>query len=198
MLKSPKQVARVLVACVWVISGATAVHADLDTYVFEGVIEQTNVGTLFGTKLPGQTFDGSFTLDTAATLTGIGNGGQYTTWSGGFDVVVEGVSYPVVSVAVWSSGPGGNSDGFELAYTAGGETGYVALRSSSEIYTQALVPSTVDLADMDVLASVRVTVEFPFFASDVGQLTFLPEPESASLGIAAAAAIACLRARSRR
>ena len=170
MPKSPKQVARVLVAWVWGISGATAVHADLDTYVFEGVIGQTNVGTLFGTKLPGQTFDGSFTLDTAATLTGIGNGGQYTTWSGGFDVVVEGVSYPVVSVAVWSSG----------------------------LYTQALVPSTVDLADMDVSASVRVTVEFPFFASDVGQLTFLPEPESASLGIAAAAAIACLRARSRR
>jgi hypothetical protein len=99
---------------------------------------------------------------------------------------------------VWSSGPGGASDGFELSYSAGGETGYVSLRSSSEIFTLAAVPSTVDLADMDEMASVRVTSSPPFFTSDEGQLTFLPEPESASLGIAAAAAIAGLRVRSRR
>lgn len=198
MMTAPKRVARVFVTCAWVISAASAVRADLDTYVFEGVIQQADFGTLFGAKLPGQTFDGSFTLDTAPTLTGIGDNGNYTTWSGGFAVVVEGVSYPVVNVAVWSSGPGGAADGFEISYSAGGETGYVSLRSGSDIYTLAAVPTTVDLADMNLLASVEVSTDFPTPASDEGQLTFVPEPGSASLGIAAAAAIACLRARWRR
>jgi hypothetical protein len=198
MMRSPMQVVRLLMAFALVLSGATAVRADLDTYVFEGVIQEADVGTLFGSKLPGQTFDGSFTLDTTATLTAIGDSGNYTTWSGGFAVVVEGVSHPVVNVAVWSSGPGGAADGFELAYMVDGETGYVSLRSSSDIYTLAAVPTTVDLADMDEIANVRIASDFPVPASDEGQLTFLPEPECASLGIAAAATVACLRVRSRR
>lgn len=198
MTTATKRRLRSLAVCASVLGGATAVRADLDTYTFEGVIQEVDAGILFGGKQPGQTFDGSFTLDTAATLTGIGGNGQYTTWSGDFAVVVEGVSYPVLNAAVWSSGPGGASDGFELAYSAGGTTGYVSLRSASDVYTLAAVPSSVDLAAMDEMASVRVTTNMPFFASDEGQLTFVPEPAPASLGIAAVAAVACLRARARR
>ncbi len=100
-------------------------------------------GILFPTKNVGAPFAGSFALDTNATQTQLAV--DYATYSGAFGLTIDSVPYPVLVLRVWSGGPAtiGAPDGFEIGANIGGSTGYLSLRSSLDIYSAPLVPTSV-------------------------------------------------------
>jgi hypothetical protein len=154
-----------------------------------------DLGVLFPGKNPGDSYSGSFTLDTNATQGFISDDGAIAAYSGGFDVTIESVSYPIVNVLVFSSGPfPGASDGFELYFDLGILTGFLGMRSSSDIYAFPLVPGAVDLADMDEVFEVALT-DYDHY--DRGSITTLsdpiPEPATALLLAAGLATLASRR-----
>ena len=185
-----------LAAAAWFLAAAPASHAEVDTYAFEGVIATVDLGILFGGKMVGQTFSGTFTIDSGAMLTFVGGGGQATNWKGGFEVVVEGIAYPVDVFTVFS-GSSLYEQGFLFQFSAGNESAALSMRSSSHIYDQPLLPTSVILADMDLESLVIVSVFEPAFASDQGEITFLPEVGPTALATVAAGTLATLRSRRR-
>ena len=182
-----------LAAVMWLIAAAPASHARLDTYTFEGVITTADLGILFGGKVAGQTFSGSFTIDSGATLTEVGNNGHSTNWDGDFEVVAEGIAYPVDIFTVFS-GSSLYEQGFLFQFPAGNESATLSMRSSSHIYDQPLLPTSVDLADMD-LESLVIVSDFELMQQDLGEITFLPEAGPTALAAAAAGTLATLRRR---
>ena len=185
-----------LLVVVWIVPLASA-RAAVDVFPIEGVISDASYGVLFGDKMAGQTFLGSFAIDREAMLESIGGGGQTTSWSGEFAVTIEGVSYPATLFRVWSSGPTGAPDGFEFSLLVGGASGFLSLRSSQDLYDQPLLPTEVEIADMDILAEIRLNPNLPTFATDTGAITFVPEAGPATLGGGTAAALAVLRLRAK-
>ena len=118
---------------------------------------------------------------------------------GAFDVTIEGRSYLVAELRVWSSGPGGTADGFEFRFKTGIDSAFLSLRSSQEIYLLPLVPEMVDLAQMDLQADIFATTQPPG-AIDAASILHVPEAASATSGLAAIGTLAAgaRRRRSRR
>ena len=174
-----------------VVLAAPTASADLDHYPISGTITRTKLGILFPGKSVGETFQGSFTIDTNAMLQSTGNGGTLGNYTGAFAVVIEGISYPVSVLSVWSSGPAGIDDGFELSFSGGSALiGFLSLRSHQELYAVPMVPTMVDLMQMDALARVSLLGSSPLFESDTGEIEFLPEAGSSLSCLAALAALA--------
>ena len=163
--------------------------AGLDHYAISGTITSAEIGLLFPGKSIGETFQGRFTLDTNAMLDGTADGGKQAFYSGGFSVVIEGITYPGIGLVVWSSGPAGIDDGLEIAFDAGGKSGFLSLRSNQDLYTAPTIPTTIDLMQMDVLSSVSVSGSFPSSDLDEGEIEFLPEAGAAVSALAAIAAL---------
>jgi hypothetical protein len=170
-------------------------RADLDVYGIAGTIEKTDYGVLFPAKSVGQTFHGSFTIDTDALLESVGAGNDYATYTGEFAVVIEGVSFPVSVLQVWSSGPTGIDDGFQLTFSLGPAIGFLSLRSTHEIYLLPVVPTAVDLAGMNSLADVELGEFYPQFDLDSAVIEQLPEANGAMSALAASAALVASRVR---
>ena len=182
---------------------AEPVHATIINFSFSGVVTADTAGILFPTKNVGDPFSGSFSLDTNATPTVTSV--DYASYAGGtFGLTIDAVSYPVYSFRVWSGGPANVSapDGVEFSANFGGSTGFLSLRSSLDIYAAPLVPSTIDLGDMDVLAQVSLDTGGIFNNTyhDRGTLLSLeavPEPGTALLTGLGLAMLASSRRRRR-
>lgn len=162
-------------------------------YRFAGTITSASLGALFPGKSVGQHYHGTFTIDPAAELVALENQNTVATWEGAFGVSIDGVSLDADFLRVWSDGPTGIDDGFELPFVAGGQGGYLSLRSSEQLYLFPLIPTSVDLADMDTVASVGAS-DFsptPPFEEDRATITFVPEPERAAGLTATMALLAC-------
>jgi hypothetical protein len=182
---------RMAIAACFFVSIATTpwtASARLDQYVISGTITSAELGLLFPGKSIGETFQGSFTLDTNAMLEGTSDGGKQAFYSGEFSVVIDGLTYPGFALLVWSSGPAGIDDGFEISFLTDDGTGFLSLRSNQDLYTAPTVPTMIDLMQMDELSLVSLH-DLDTHKSDEGEIEFLPE---AGASVSALAAIAAL------
>jgi hypothetical protein len=176
-------------------AAAEPAGSTLLVFEFTGTVQLDDLDVLFPGKNTGDAYSGSFTLDTDATQGFISEDGTIAAYSGDFDVTIESVSYPIVNFLVLSSGPfPGASDGFEFYFDLGVLTGFLGLRSSSDLWALPLVPGAVDLAVMDEVAEVALT---DYDVYDRGSITTLsgpiPEPATALLLAAGLAVLASRR-----
>jgi hypothetical protein len=174
----------VAAALLWIATPVPA-GAALLTFDFTGTVQLNERGILFPAKNVGDSYSGSFTLDTNALQTFLNPGGTTADYTGAFNVTIESVPYSVTRFTVFSGG----SDGFEFGFGSGSNV--LTLRSSADIYSSPAVPTEVDLAEMDALARVESvsSTPFPAFTFDRGSITALtervlqqvPEPATALL-----------------
>jgi hypothetical protein len=189
------------IAMAAILATPAAAAAERVHRAFSGIITDASLGILFPEHLSvGQSYHGSFTIDLDAALVSLENEDTVATYQGAFDVSIEGVTFDVYHLRVWSSGPSGADDGFELAFEAGIAGGFLSLRSSQDLYSFPEIPTSVDVAEMDALALVSAVDHDPLppHLADGGSITYVPEPARVASALAAVAALAARwRSRSR-
>ena len=176
-----KRLIGVLTGLVFALS-ASAVKATFITYDFGGAIISNNDGTLFPGKSVGDSYSGSFTLDTDAAKTGDFPAVGSSTYSGTtMALSIEGTSYVVNSLTVWAD----NSkvdEGIQLSFGPSGSSGNLSLRSSADIFADTSIPTSLDLSVFDEDASVKYfTAEKDVDAGTITSLSSVPEPTTLAL-----------------
>ncbi len=138
-----------------VIAIAASVNAAPLTFNFSGVVQDNALGALFPGKSVGDTYSGSFTVDPTASV--VSSTPAAANYDGSFfDVTIEGRSYEVHVFNVWS---GIYADGVEFDFFfAPGETGFLSLRSTANIYDTPDVPTSYDANDFDELAQIHASI----------------------------------------
>ncbi len=163
------------------------------TFNFSGIVGNNQLGTLFPGKSIGESYNGSFTVDPAATVTFTAP--DAAVYDGSFfDITIEGTPYDVTNFRVWSSSPPGG--GVQISFDVGGETAFIALRSTSALYGNADVPTSFDIADFDSIASTQQHFSCDFSLRDAGSIDAIspaPEPTTAVLAALGLLGITCRR-----
>lgn len=161
------------------------------TFDFSGTVLDDSFGQLFPGKAVGDTYTGSFTVDTSAAMTYHSN--PFAAFDPtNFAVSIEGTSYTVTHFYLWY-GPVSiyhpPADGFEIGFDIpypGSSGGYLMLRSSNDAYlTGPTIPSNFNLADFDMLAQVQAISpynQYNSYSYDRGSITAMtPVPEPGTL-----------------
>lgn len=141
--------------------GANAATLSFD---FTGTVSVDELGYLFPAKAVGDSFSGSFTVDTGAALIS-GDGVIYGNYdSSNFNVTLDGTEYAVDRFSVWKTG-------VEFSWYAPDAEGYLSLRSLNDIYTDASVPTDYQISSFDSLASINAASFSEGFRFEDGEIT---------------------------
>lgn len=155
------------------------------TFNFSGHVGYNQLGTLFAGKSIGDAYSGSFTVDPNAAI--LNTSANAATYDGStFDLTVEGVSHNVTEFRVWNSSPPGG--GVQFSFDDGNGPGFLALRSTSDLYASTDVPTSFDITDFDSHARVQQLIDCDLLSAEgsIDEIKFIPEPLSiALLGIGA-------------
>ncbi|MDP6345982.1 MAG: hypothetical protein QF578_07795 [Alphaproteobacteria bacterium] len=151
-------------------------RAALKTFDFSGTVTHEALFALFPSKVVGDSYSGSFTLDTDATLTSLSTPGDgaVATYVGNFGMTIEGASYAVSSARVQTRSLA--SDGIQLNFAVGANFGQLKLFGFGFFFAgDYSVPASLPpIAEFDHTAAV-----FAFNASntfDIASITGLSGP----------------------
>ena len=172
--RSARHVARALAGLVVVgmlssLEHTSAVHAGPLTFSFSGVVQNNHLKKLFPGKSFGDSYRGMFTVDPDATA--LFTGPDAAVYDGSlFDLTIEGVSHSVSEFRVWRTSPPGG--GVEFLFDAGGDSGFLSLRSTSSLYDSTDVPTSFEVSDFDDLARAQLHhfCDTPINLTDTGSI----------------------------
>lgn len=128
--------------------------AETVSFEFGGIVTDNSLGSIFDDKNIGDSFSGRFIVDTEATRNDVGDG-RVNFIGGGLALTINGKSLITKSLGVWDSCP--CPDGVIILWRDdSGNEGSLSLRSNQNIYDTNVVPTSLNIADFDVLAIVNL------------------------------------------